>query len=75
MRIIREAMRKSFVDPEFRVEFAKLMGDPPAPLTGEEVEQAIKELPRDKEVVDFYKQMAGGCPLADYFSIPQLQAK
>ncbi len=39
------------------------MGDPPAPLTGEEVEQAIKELPRDKEVVVLYKQMAGGGPL------------
>jgi hypothetical protein len=24
------------------------------------VEQAIKELPRDKEVVELYKQMAGG---------------
>jgi hypothetical protein len=56
-------MRKSFADPEFRSEFTKLMGDPPAPLTGEEVEQAIKELPRDKEVVELYKQMAGGGPL------------
>jgi hypothetical protein len=56
-------MRKSSADPEFRVEFTKLMGDPPAPLTGEEVEQAIKELPRDKEIVELYKQMAGGGPL------------
>ncbi|MCE3243571.1 MAG: hypothetical protein K0Q83_4078, partial [Deltaproteobacteria bacterium] len=63
VRIIREAIRKSFADPEFRVEFTKLMGDPPAPLNGEEVEQAIKELPRDKEVVELYKQMAGGGPL------------
>ena len=63
VRIIREAIRKSFADPEFRVEFTKLMGDPPAPLSGEEVEQAIKELPRDKEVVELYKQMAGGGPL------------
>ena len=40
-----------------------MMGDPPAPLGGEELEQAIKELPRDKEVVDLYKKMAGGEPL------------
>jgi len=63
VQIIREAMRKSFADPEFPVEFQKLMGDPPAPLSGEEVEQAIKDLPRDQEVVDLYKQMAGGGPL------------
>ena len=30
---------------------------------GEELEQAIKELPRDKEVVELYKKMAGGDPL------------
>jgi benzoyl-CoA reductase/2-hydroxyglutaryl-CoA dehydratase subunit BcrC/BadD/HgdB len=63
VRIIRDAMRKSFADPEFAAEFNKLMGDPPAPLSGEELEQAINELPRDKEVVELYKQMAGGGPL------------
>jgi hypothetical protein len=39
------------------------MGDGPAPLNGEELEQAIKELPRDKEVVELYKKLAGGDPL------------
>jgi hypothetical protein len=63
VRIIREAMRKAFADPEFPVEYKKLMGDPPAPLSGEEVEQAIKDLPRDREVVELYKQMADGGPL------------
>jgi tripartite-type tricarboxylate transporter receptor subunit TctC len=63
VRIMREAMRKAFADPEFPIQFKQLMGDPPAPLSGEEVEQAIKELPRDKEVVELYKQMAGGGPL------------
>ena len=63
VKIIREAMRKAFADPEFPVEYKKLMGDPPAPLNGEEVERAIKELPRDKEVVELYKKMAGGDPL------------
>jgi tripartite-type tricarboxylate transporter receptor subunit TctC len=63
VRIIRAAMRKAFADPEFPVEYKKLMGDPPAPLGGEELEQAIKELPRDKEVVELYKKMAGGDPL------------
>jgi tripartite-type tricarboxylate transporter receptor subunit TctC len=63
VQIIREAMKKAFADPEFPVEYTKLMGDGPAPLNGEELEQAIKELPRDKEVVELYKKLAGGDPL------------
>jgi len=63
VQIIREAMRKAFADPAFPGEFSKLMGDGPAPLTGEELERAIKELPRDAEVVQLYKKMAGADPL------------
>lgn len=60
VQIIREAMRKAFADPEFPVEYRKLMGDDPAPLGGEELERVIKELPRDKEVVQLYQKLAGG---------------
>lgn len=63
VQIIRTAMREAFADPEFPTEYKKLMGDPPNPLGGEEVEQAIKDLPRDKEVIELYKQMAGPGPL------------
>lgn len=63
VQIIRQAMRKAFADPEFPVEYKKLMGDPPSPLGGEDLEQAIKELPRDKEVIELYKKIAGGNPL------------
>ncbi|HXV81566.1 MAG TPA: hypothetical protein VEG60_16935 [Candidatus Binatia bacterium] len=63
VQIIREAMRKAFADPEFPVEYKKLMGDPPVPLDGEELERAIKELPRDAEVVQLYQKLAGSDPL------------
>jgi tripartite-type tricarboxylate transporter receptor subunit TctC len=63
VQIIREAMRKALADPGFPVEFKKLMGDGPAPLDGEELERAIKELPRDQEVVELYKKLAGPDPL------------
>lgn len=63
VQIIREAMSKSFADPEFPAEFKKLMGDDPAPLGGEELERTIKELPRDKEVVQLYQKIAGADPL------------
>ena len=63
VQIIRDAMRKVFADPEFPAEFKKLMGDGPAPLGGEELERVIKELPRDKEVVQLYQKLAGADPL------------
>jgi tripartite-type tricarboxylate transporter receptor subunit TctC len=60
---LREAMVKSFSDPGFKQEFKKLMGGDPSPLTGEEVETSIRELPRDPEVIGLYKKMAEHGPL------------
>jgi hypothetical protein len=57
--IIREAMRKSFADPEFSAEFKKLMGDDASPVSGEDLERAIRELPRDPDVIQLYNKMAG----------------
>ena len=36
----------------------KLMGREPTPLTGEEVQKAIRELPRAPEVIALYKKLA-----------------
>jgi len=63
VRILREATAKAFKDPEFHKEFRKLMGGDPTPLTGEEVESAVRELPRDPEIVGLYKKMADGGPI------------
>jgi len=58
VKTLREAMNKSFKDPGFAQEFKTLMGGEPAPLTGEEVEASIRQLPRDPEVIGLYKKMA-----------------
>jgi hypothetical protein len=39
------------------------MGREPSPLTGEEVEKAIRDLPRDPEVIALYKKLAEAGPL------------
>ncbi|MGH7797874.1 MAG: Bug family tripartite tricarboxylate transporter substrate binding protein [Candidatus Binatia bacterium] len=61
--ILRGAMAKAFKDPDFHKEFRKLMTTDPTPLTGEEMEVAIRELPRDPELVSLYKKMAEHGPL------------
>lgn len=63
VKILREAMVKAFTDPEFRREYVKLLALDPTPLTGEEVEVAIRELPRDPEIVGLYKIIADHGPL------------
>jgi hypothetical protein len=63
VEILQEAMRKTFRDPEFHVDFKKLTGDDPTPLMAEALEKIIKELPRDSETVGFFKTFAGSGPL------------
>jgi tripartite-type tricarboxylate transporter receptor subunit TctC len=61
--VLRGAMAKAFKDPEFHKEFKKLMANDPTPLTGEELQSAIKALPRDPEIVGLYKKLAEDGPL------------
>jgi tripartite-type tricarboxylate transporter receptor subunit TctC len=63
VQTLRGAMNKSFHDPAFPAEFKKLMGGEPSPLTGEEVEASIKEIPRDPEIIGLYKKFAQNGPL------------
>ena len=63
VEILREAMRKTLVDPEFSKEFHKLTGDDPTPLMPETLEKAIKEMPRDADVVELFNKLAGPEPL------------
>ena len=60
---LRGAMTKALRDPEFHKEFKKLMATDATPLTGEELETAIKELPRDPEIIALYKKIADQGPL------------
>jgi len=63
VKILREAMARSFQDPGFHEEFKKLMAGEPSPLTGQELEASIRELPRDPEVIGLYKKFAEHGPL------------
>ena len=57
--ILREAMRKIYADREFLAEYLKLTGEEASPLLPDANDKAIKELPRDPEVIEFYKLLGG----------------
>jgi tripartite-type tricarboxylate transporter receptor subunit TctC len=58
VQILQEAMRKTFNDPEFYAEFKKLVGEEPTPLMPEELDKAIRDLPRDREVIDLFNKLS-----------------
>ena len=63
LAILKQAINKSFSDPEFSKEYKKLVSDDPAPLTPEANEKAIRELPRDPETIELFNKLAGPGPL------------
>ncbi len=63
VQILRDALTKAYQDPEFHKEFKRLSGFEASPIMPEEMEKVIRELPRDREIVELFKKLAGGEPL------------
>jgi tripartite-type tricarboxylate transporter receptor subunit TctC len=63
VEILQGSMRKALKDPDFHREFLKLVGDEAEPLMPEELTKAIREAPRDLEVVELLRAISGADPL------------
>ena len=63
IKILQEAFRKTYLDPGFQKEYKKIVGNDPSPLLPEHHEKIIKEIPREPEVIELFKKIAGGDPL------------
>jgi hypothetical protein len=61
--ILRQAVRRSFEDRQFHEEYKKVLGISPTPLMPEDQQRLVAELPRDAEVVQVFKTIAGIDPL------------
>jgi tripartite-type tricarboxylate transporter receptor subunit TctC len=61
--ILREALRKTFKDPEFLARFKKEAGLTPTPITGEEQQKYVNEIPRDRETIELFKKFTTADPL------------
>jgi tripartite-type tricarboxylate transporter receptor subunit TctC len=61
--ILRAAMVKTFNDPAFPGEYKKFTGDEATPLMPDDMEKALKELPRDPETVALFKKLNAAGPL------------
>ena len=63
VEILREAMRRTFKDQEFLAEYKKIIREDFEPIMAEEVEKAIREIPRDPEVNELVKKLSGPGPM------------
>jgi tripartite-type tricarboxylate transporter receptor subunit TctC len=63
VKILEEAMRKTFRDPEFPAYFKKLIGEDASPMGAAELRKVIVEMPRDAEVIKLLKDFSGPGPL------------
>jgi tripartite-type tricarboxylate transporter receptor subunit TctC len=59
VEILKEAFRKTYLDPEFAKEYRRLTADDPTPLLPENHEKAIREIPRDPDAIELFKIIAG----------------
>jgi hypothetical protein len=63
VKILRDAMRKAFADPEYVKSYQKLTSEPAMPITHEEFDRQLRELPREAELIDMFKRFSGPAPL------------
>ena len=61
--ILKEAMRKALRDPEYVAAYEKLTTEPAMPLMPEEYDKALREIPREPELIDLVKKLSGAGPL------------
>lgn len=63
IKALREAFDKVWNDPEFLREYERVVGEPAEPITGAEIEEVLRNIPRDPKVMEVYKQLVGAGPL------------
>jgi tripartite-type tricarboxylate transporter receptor subunit TctC len=63
VKILKESFRKSWKDPQFLENWKKMTRADASPLMPEELEELVKNIPRDPEDVKLYNRIAGAEPL------------
>lgn len=61
--ILRQAFRKTFRDPQMAKTYVKFTGEEYHPLLPEQLEEAIRSIPRSSEMLGLYKKLEGAGPL------------
>lgn len=63
VKIFRDAFRNTYADPEFIKSYKKLVGEDVTALSPEDQEKLVKEIPRERDVIELFKKITGPEPL------------
>jgi hypothetical protein len=63
LRALGEAFNRVWSDPQFAKEFARVTKEQPDPVTGEEVDRVLEQAPKDRKIMEVYRQIIGAGPL------------
>ncbi len=62
--ILKEAVRKTYADPQFAVDYKRLTGgDDPSPLLPDDQAKIVRGIPRDPEIIELFKKFASTAAL------------
>jgi len=61
--VLKEALEKTFADPEFAVYFRKIVADDISPLGAEALSRVVTQMPRDAETLALLRKFSGPGPL------------
>jgi hypothetical protein len=61
--VLKEALRKTFADPEFAKYFKKIVAEDISPLGADELTKVATGMPRDPETLDMLRKFSGPAPL------------
>lgn len=63
LKVLKEAFNRVWSDPQFAEEYERLTRELANPITGDEVQELLRQMPRDPKVLEVYKQIAAAGPL------------
>jgi tripartite-type tricarboxylate transporter receptor subunit TctC len=59
LRDLKQAFARVWDDRQFAEEYARLIAEPNDPITGEEIEKVLGQLPKDPKIMQIYKEISG----------------
>jgi tripartite-type tricarboxylate transporter receptor subunit TctC len=59
LRHLKQAFSRVWSDPQFAEEYARVIAEPNDPITGEEIEKVLAQLPREPKIMQTYKEISG----------------
>jgi tripartite-type tricarboxylate transporter receptor subunit TctC len=63
LKALKEAFDKVWKDPQFLAEYEHMTTEKADPMTKEDFDELLRQMPRDPKVIETYKQLLAAGPL------------